>query len=90
MYGVYTMHRTQILLDEWQYERLKAAAQGEGRSLSDVVREAVDGYFAGPRTGLSPGLERIAGIGADPEASGRDHDLLLYGGENRDRASRES
>ena len=82
------MHRTQILLDEWQYERLKAAAQGEGRSLSDMIREAVDRYFEVNRAGLTPGLERIAGIGADPEASGRDHDLLLYAGETRDRNGR--
>ena len=34
------MHRTQILLDEWQYQRMKDLSEREGRSLSSLVRDA--------------------------------------------------
>ena len=70
------MHRTQILLDDWQYERLKSVAEREGRSLSNVVREAVATYLA---TGSESGLRAIEGIGDDPRLTGRDHDRVLYG-----------
>ena len=36
------MHRTQVLLEEHQYRRLKREAQNSGRSIGDLVREAID------------------------------------------------
>lgn len=74
--------RTQISLEGWQYESLKARSEREERSLSDLVREAVSAYLAersAPPAGRGR-LDRIRGIGSDPEAAGRDHDRLLYGG----------
>ncbi len=77
------MHRAQILLEEWQYERLKSVSERQGRSLSNVVREAVAEYLVtGSRSGMG-GLQAIEGIGTDPEVSGRDHDRILYGSEER-------
>jgi predicted DNA-binding protein len=35
------MKRAQILLEEWQYDTLKALSEKRGESLSHVVREAV-------------------------------------------------
>lgn len=80
MYGT-MKHRTQISLDEWQYESLKTRGEREGRSLSDLIREAVTGYLVdeeAPAAGRA-GLGRIRGIAADPGASGADHDRILYG-----------
>jgi hypothetical protein len=71
-------HRTQILLEPWQHAALKALAQREGVSISDLVRRLL-----APR--LRPGgrrrkpLHSIAGIGRDRGAAGRDHDRWLYG-----------
>lgn len=70
-------HRTQILLEPWQHAALKALAQREGISISDLVRRLL-----APR--LRPGSRRkplrsIAGIGRDRHATGRDHDRWLYG-----------
>lgn len=39
------MHRTQIMLDELQYHQLKAESERTGRSIADLVREAVDEKF---------------------------------------------
>lgn len=75
-------HRTQISLEDWQYESLKARGEREGRSLSDMIREAVSEYLVDetqPSTGRAR-LDRIRGIASDPEIAGRDHDRVLYGG----------
>ena len=74
------MHRTQILLDDWQYEQLKSAAERDGRSISSLVRDAVTKFLRPPRSRKpAKGLAEIAGIGRDREISGRDHDRVLYG-----------
>lgn len=39
------MHRTQISLDDLQYQRLKSESERTGRSIADLVREAVDDKF---------------------------------------------
>lgn len=73
------MHRTQILLDNWQYERLKAASEREGRSISSIVRDAVSAFLGGSRPPAGTRLAEIVGIGNDPETTGQDHDGVLYG-----------
>jgi hypothetical protein len=73
------MHRTQILLDPWQYEQLKAAAEREGRSISSLVRDAVTLFLKGSPRKTATKLADIGGIGADGEVRGRDHDAVLHG-----------
>ena len=48
------MHRTQLILDEVQYDGIRAIAESAGVSLSSVVREAVSDTFptATPRRTL--------------------------------------
>jgi len=75
----YIMHRTQIMLEDWQHQRLKAAAEREGRSISSLVRDAVASYLGSRKPGPATRLAEIAGIGDDREARGRDHDGVLYG-----------
>ena len=72
------MHRTQILLDDWQYETMKTLAEREGCSLSSLIRDAVTGFLS-RRDKPTTRLAEITGIGDDPEAGGRDHDDVLYG-----------
>jgi hypothetical protein len=74
------MHRAQILLEEWQLEALRSAAEREGTSISGLVREIVSDYFARGRepAAESAGIASIAGLIDDPSASGRHHDRFLY------------
>lgn len=44
------MHRTQILLEDVQYERLKDEAARTGRSIGDLVRAAVEQVYLSART----------------------------------------
>jgi hypothetical protein len=74
------MHRTQILLEEWQYEALRARAEREGRSLSDLVREILRTSLAPSRRTPRSRFHEIEGIGEDRRAYGEDHDQHLYGG----------
>ena len=73
------MHRTQLLLEEWQYEALRARADREGRSLSDLIREILSASLAPQSTTRRGRLEAIQGIGEDAEAYGMNHDRHLYG-----------
>lgn len=43
------MNRTQIFLTAAQTKALDARARAEGRTRSDLIREAVDGFLAAPR-----------------------------------------
>lgn len=72
------MHRTQILLEPWQYEALKALARKEGKSLSQVLREIVTERLSRPRRYSSGALGRISGIVEGPPGLGADHDRYLY------------
>ena len=72
------MHRTQILLDSWQYERMKNLAEREGRSLSSLIRDAVTAFLEGKADRASTKIADVAGIGDDPDCRGRGHDEFLY------------
>ena len=76
------MQRTQILLDDWQYEALKARARREGLSMSELLRHILDAHLkkSGARP---PRLADIRAVGEDRTAPGRDHDRFLYGKSGR-------
>jgi plasmid stability protein len=76
------MQRTQIMLDDWQYEALKAQAERQGRSMSELLREMLDASLR-KEPSVGSGLEDIRGIGADRKSSGRRHDEFLYGKSGR-------
>ncbi|MBI5242188.1 MAG: hypothetical protein HY922_00735 [Elusimicrobia bacterium] len=75
------MHRTQILLEDRQYAALKAWAKRIDKSLSEVIRLAVDRLLGAEDREKRPSrLGSICGIGRDPGGlSGREHDRFLYG-----------
>lgn len=70
------MHRAQILLEEWQYQTLKSEADREGKSVSELIRDMLTKRF---RRRRKDGLDELDGIVSDPNTSGKDHDLHLYG-----------
>jgi plasmid stability protein len=72
------MHRTQIILEDWQYQALRARAEQEGRSISDLVREALRSSLAQPPE-RNNRLREIEGVGEDASTYGEDHDRFLYG-----------
>jgi hypothetical protein len=72
------MHRTQVILEDWQYQALRARSEQEGRSISELVREALATSLAQPPERISR-LQEIEGIGEDAATYGEDHDRALYG-----------
>lgn len=72
-----SLHRTQVMLEEWHYRYLKNAAEREDKSFSETLRDILSKYID-ERDSDQCRLEEIAGIGADEEASGRNHDKWLY------------
>ena len=73
------MHRTQLMIEKWQYQRLRTRAEREGKSISELTREALTAFLESPSDGRRRyTLDDIDGIGSDPDCSGRDHDDFLY------------
>lgn len=71
------MHRIQVILEDWQYQALRARSEQGGRSISDLVRESLATSLAQPPERISR-LQEIEGIGGDPSTYGEDHDHALY------------
>jgi plasmid stability protein len=72
------MHKTQVVLEDWQYEALRTLAEQEHRSISDVVREILTRYLVGNHEIARQRLAAMEGIGADARATGEGHDAFLY------------
>ncbi len=79
--GGSTIHRTQIYLENSQYELLRSRARREGKSMAALIREVLDGYLSGKasRGGQDP-LRRAIGIGkGDGAAVAENYEDFLYG-----------
>jgi len=75
------VHRTQILLENRQYEALKTYARRVDKGLSEIIRLALDRFLGRTRGPGRSRLNDICAIAKDPRGpAGRDHDSLLYGG----------
>jgi hypothetical protein len=73
------MHRTQISLEERQYDFLAQESSRQGISLSELIRRLISDYMRQHPTEPDP-LDRLAGIAeGDGEAVGRLHDDYLFG-----------
>ena len=72
------MHRTQLLLENWQYEALRARAEREGRSLSAVLRAILTEHLGSDGGRRSRRLADIEGVAEGPPDLGRRHDGYLY------------
>ena len=71
------MHRTQLIIEDWQYEYLKTISEEKGKSISEVVREMITAFVDNDTPGEP--LSAICALGEDDGGYGRDHDRLLYG-----------
>jgi predicted DNA-binding protein len=75
------LHRTQVYLEQTQYELLKSRARREGKTLAAVIREVLDAYLAGPNPiAAQDPLRRVIGIGkGDGSAVAENYEDFLYG-----------
>jgi hypothetical protein len=73
------LHRTQILLEPWQYDALRSTSEREGRSISDIVRGILTEALRSPDRPSGSWVREVAGIEYDANTSGQDHDTYLYG-----------
>lgn len=74
-------HRTQISLDDWQYQVLLDVSRKTKKSLSALIREMITEKFAATtgEAGSDP-VFGIVGIGSSGrKTTARDHDAVLYG-----------
>jgi plasmid stability protein len=72
------MHKTHVVLEDWQYEALQILAEQEHRSISELVREMLTRYLVGHHEIARQRLAAMEGIGADAHSTGQDHDAFLY------------
>ncbi len=78
VYGLYTMRRTQIYLDERQTAKLRSAARATQRTVSAIIREAIDEKLERPDEGkaFDSALAHAAGIWADRDDLGSTDDYV--------------
>ena len=74
-------HRTQISLEDWQYQLLLDLSRRRKKSLSALIREMIAEKFASkPAEPGSDPLFAIVGIGGSGhKKTAREHDSVLYG-----------
>lgn len=73
-------HRTQVSLEDWQYQVLLETSRKTKKSLSSIIRELVTEKFS-RQTAItkSDPIMKIIGIGAgDGSSVAREHDKYLY------------
>ena len=73
------VHRTQLILEEWQYEKLRSLSEQQGRSISDLVREILARHLGRGASRVADRLNEVSGIAEGPEDLAREHDRYLYG-----------
>lgn len=75
------VHRTQVYLDDGQYQALRSRAQREKKTLAAVLREILDQHLGGARRSRkADALDRVIGIGeGDGQAVAEHYQDHLYG-----------
>lgn len=97
VYGVYTMKRKQIYLEEAQERAIKRIAEARGVAEAVVIREAMDAYLAEERAAYGAEVDEEEGIvntdkdpilkligmikDGDPRHGSHTYRQDLYGGE---------
>lgn len=78
VYNTYIMRRTQIYLDHTQVARLRSAARATHRTVSEVIREAIDEKLERPDPAeeFDGALRRVMGIWADRNDLGSTDDYV--------------
>jgi plasmid stability protein len=80
---VLAMHRTQVFLEDDQYEMLHSQAKREGKSMGAKLREILATGLRAPEPASGPAsrLAAAKGMFRSRSVRGRDHDQVLYGEE---------
>ena len=78
------MHRTQIYLEDGQYEMLRARARREGTSLAAVIRKILDDHLGGDRgREEADDFGAVIGIGkGDGSRVAESYEDYLYGADS--------
>ncbi len=77
------MHRTQIYLEDGQYEMLRSRARREGKSMASVIRDILADYLS-PKSaaGSKDPFRQVIGIGrGDGSPVAENFEDYLYGAE---------
>lgn len=76
------MHRTQVLLEQEQYDRLKAEAERTGVSIGHLIRQALVEKYGrdDQRTALRAALRDSAGAWSDLDIDGEEYVERLRSG----------
>lgn len=76
-----TKHRTQISIEDWQYQILFDVSKRTKKSLSSIIRDLITEKFTKHPAGTKEdSIWGIIGLGAGDESSvAREHDRFLYG-----------
>lgn len=77
----YTKHRTQISLEDWQYQILIDISKKTKKSLSGIIRDLITENFSKKMVkSKKDSIMGIIGLGAgDGSAVAKEHDKFLYG-----------
>ncbi len=77
------MHRTQIYLENGQYEMLRSRARREGKTMASVIRDILADYLSPKQaTGSKDSFTQVIGIGrGDGSPVAENFEDYLYGGE---------
>lgn len=75
-------HRTQISLENRQYQELLMISRKTGKSLAGIIREMLDEHLAKRAANMQKDpLWDVIGLGSgDGAPVAREHDRFLYGG----------
>lgn len=73
-------HRTQILLEDWQYQALKSEAAQSKKSFSSLIREGIEHVLSARGSGSRKALQAFCGIIKDkrPPLANHEMDQLIY------------
>ena len=84
MYNAYIMRRTQIYLTEEQGRLLEGRSRATGRTISQLIREAIDSAYARrPETNRAEQVRlarRVAGSWAERDETGAEYVERIRGG----------
>jgi hypothetical protein len=75
------VHRSQILLEEWQYQYLSDRAKREGKSISQLVRELLTEWIESHRTETwedDPFFDIIGMVSSGDGRIAEEHDKYIY------------
>lgn len=76
-----TKHRTQVSIEEWQYQKLIEASRTKKKSISNIIRDLItEKYSKQPDRRNPDPIFAIVGTGAgNGDAIAKEHDKFLYG-----------